>query len=213
MISIIYYVQILLILFLFLIAINKFNKNAPIKIKIFFIPCMIGIFIRNLSILFMSIVKDSSLAYNLKGIVYLDYLIVPLVIICIYYVYFRIDNFSFNKIYLLSLICICLYVIFIKFSQGKIILNNMFGYMIKLNNNIYINLSFIVILVLLLTLGTLFLNKKNVLKDKLIELMIIIVFILIDIIFIMIGINPIPYSIFGESLILISLNSCVKTFK
>ena len=134
MISIIYYVQILLILFLFLIAINKFYKNAPIKIKIFFILCMIGILIRNLSILFMSIVKDSSLAYNLKGIVYLDYLIVPLVIICIYYVYFRIDNFSFNKIYLLSLICICLYVIFIKFSQGKIILNNMFGYIIKLNN-------------------------------------------------------------------------------
>ncbi|WP_024614807.1 hypothetical protein [Clostridium sp. Ade.TY] len=213
MISIIYYVELLLILFLFLGIIKKFNRKLPIKIKVFFIIGMMGIFLRNLAILLMCIIKNSSIAYSLKGLLYLDYLIIPLIIIGIYYVYFRIEKFSFNKIYLFSIIFIALYVIFNKYSKGKIILNNTFGYTLKLYNNIYINLVFIIILILLLILGTLFLNKKNVLKSNLIELMIIVSLICIDIITIMIGINPIPYSIFGEALILISLNSCIKTFK
>lgn len=212
MFSIIYYVILLLILFYLILAINKCNKKVPRKIKYLLILSMLGLFFRNLSILFLSVTKSSSMAYTLKNIVYLDYLLIPIIIICIYYVYFRINKLSFNKVYIISSIFIIFYLLFMFKAEGTITLSSIFGYIVKLNNSLIYSFGFILIMLILVGIGTLYLNKESVSKRNLIELLIIIVIIIIESITIMIKINPMPYCIISEGLLIISLNRCIKTF-
>ena len=84
--NLIYYMSLLFILFFIIFLIDKDRNKAPKKIRIFLGLSLIVLFIKNLALIFMCIIKNIEIIYVLKNFIYLDYLIIPVIILNLYYI-------------------------------------------------------------------------------------------------------------------------------
>ena len=210
--NLIYYMSLLFILFFIIFLIDKDRNKAPKKIRIFLGLSLIVLFIKNLALIFMCIIKNIEIIYVLKNFIYLDYLIIPVIILNLYYIYLRFDNINFNRIYGITTIMFFIYLIFIYKIEGTIKLDASLGYFIVLKNENIIKDILIFIIGILLLGGAVFLDKPNSNKTGIIIIMTVLGFMIIENMLIMFKVWIFPYCIISEILLLFVINNSLNTF-
>lgn len=210
--NLIYYMSLLFILFFIMFLIDKDRKKAPKKIRIFLGLSLIVLFIKNLVLILMCIIKNIEIIYILKNFIYLDYLVIPVIALNLYYIYLRFDNINFNIIYHIGIISIIIYLIFIYKIDGVVKLDASIGYFIVLNNESIIKAILIFIIGMLLLGGAVFLDKPHSNKTGIIITMIVLGFMIIEHILIMFKLWLFPYCIISEILLLFVINNSLDTF-
>lgn len=210
--NLIYYMSLLFILFFIMFLIDKDRKKAPKKIRVFLGVSLMVLFIKNLVLILMCIIKNIEIIYILKNFIYLDYLVIPVIVLNLYYIYLRFDNINFNIIYHIGIISIIIYLIFIYKIDGVIKLDASIGYFIVLNNENTIKAILIFIIGMLLLGGAVFLDKPNSNKTGIIITMIVLGFMIIEHILIMFKLWLFPYCIISEILLLFVINNSLDTF-
>ena len=210
--NLIYYMSLLFILFFIMFLIDKDRKKAPKKIRIFLGLSLIVLFIKNLVLILMCIIKNIEIIYILKNFIYLDYLVIPVIVLNLYYIYLRFDNINFNIIYHIGIISIIIYLIFIYKIDGVVKLDASIGYFIVLNNESIIKAILIFIIGMLLLGGAVFLDKPHSNKTGIIITMIVLGFMIIEHILIIFKLWLFPYCIISEILLLFVINNSLDTF-
>ena len=210
--NLIYYMSLLFILFFIMFLIDKDRKKAPKKIRIFLGLSLIVLFIKNLVLILMCIIKNIEIIYILKNFIYLDYLVIPVIALNLYYIYLRFDNINFNIIYHIGIISIIIYLIFIYKIDGVVKLDASIGYFIVLNNESIIKAILIFIIGMLLLGGAVFLDKPHSNKTGIIITMIVLGFMIIEHILIIFKLWLFPYCIISEILLLFVINNSFDTF-
>ena len=210
--NLIYYMSLLFILFFIMFLIDKDRKKAPKKIRIFLGLSLIVLFIKNLVLILMCIIKNIEIIYILKNFIYLDYLVIPVIALNLYYIYLRFDNINFNIIYHIGIISIIIYLIFIYKIDGVVKLDASIGYFIVLNNESIIKAILIFIIGMLLLGGAVFLDKPHSNKTGILIPMIVLGFMIIEHILIIFKLWLFPYCIISEILLLFVINNSLDTF-
>lgn len=210
--NLIYYMSLLFILFFIIFLIDKDRSRAPRKIGIFLGISLAILFIRNLALILMCVVKNVEIIYLLKDLIYLDYLIIPMIVLSLYYIYLRFDNINFNIIYITSAILCIIYLVFICKIEGNITLNTSFGYFITLSYGNIIKGIIIAIIGILLLGGALLLDKPNSNKKGMLIIIGVLISMVIENILIILKIWIFPYCIISEILLLLAVNSSLDTF-
>ena len=210
--NLIYYMSLLFILFFIMFLIDKDRKKAPKKIRVFLGVSLMVLFIKNLVLILMCIIKNIEIIYILKNFIYLDYLVIPVIVLNLYYIYLRFDNINFNIIYHIGIISIIIYLIFIYKIDGVVKLDASIGYFIVLNNESIIKAILIFIIGMLLLGGAVFLDKPHSNKTGIIITMIVLGFMIIEHILIMFKLWLFPYCIISEILLLFVINNSLDTF-
>ncbi|MGL4914277.1 MAG: hypothetical protein ACRC3Y_17790, partial [Romboutsia sp.] len=184
--SFIYYLMLIFILFFIMNLILKNEENSPKKLRMYF-RISLGLFLfRYITLLLICLLKNVEVVYYLKDLVYLNYLVIPLVVLGLFFIYLRFNNVSVNTIYGVGGVLLCMYLIFMAFSEGKVMLDMNFGYIIQLKYGEFITAMIVIMLGTFLVFGTLFMDKPNVNKKGIYSLTIILIAILIENILILI---------------------------
>ncbi len=210
--NLIYYMSLLFILFFIIFLIDKDRSKAPKKIRIFLGISLAVLAIRNLALLLMCVIKNVEVIYLLKNLIYLDYLIIPIIILTLYYIYLRFDNIKFNVIYIASAILSIIYLVFICNIEGSITLSASFGYFITLNYYNIIKGIIIAIIGVLLLSGSLLLDKPNSDKKGIFRIIGVLISMVIENVLIMLGFWIFPYCIISEILLLLEVNNSLDSF-
>ncbi|MGV3025694.1 hypothetical protein ACED96_08225 [Clostridium thermobutyricum] len=211
--SFIYYTILLFILFLILNLIMKNEEKSPKKLKMYF-RIALGVFlIRYLTLLLICLLKNVETVYLFKNFVYLNYLSIPLVVLALFFIYLRFDNLSFNIIYGIGSILICLYIIGMVFSTGIVTLDINFGYIMQLKYGEFITAIIVIILGLFLVFSVIFIDKPNINKKGICSLILILIVILVENILILMKFSILPYTIISEFIFLIIVERAIGGFK
>ncbi|WP_438564183.1 hypothetical protein [Clostridium sp.] len=211
--SFIYYLILIFILFFIMNLILKNEGNSPKKLKMYFRISLGLLLIRYITLLLICLLKNVEVVYFLKDLVYLNYLVIPLVVLGLFYIYLRFDNVSVNIIYGVGTILLCIYLVFMAFSEGKVMLDMNFGYIIQLKYGEFITAIIVIILGVLLIFGAMFIDKPNINKKSIYSLTIILIAILLENILILIKCSILPYTIISEIIFLIALEKAISKFK
>lgn len=210
--TLLYYMSLLFILFFIIFLIDKDRNKAPKKIRIFLGISLIILFIKDLTLVFMCVIKNIEIIYILKNFIYLNYLVIPVIILNLYYVYLRFDNINFNRIYDISIILFFVYLIFIHNMEGTVRVDASLGYFMTLNNESTIKAIIISIIGILLLGGAFFLDKPNSNKTGIIMTMAVLVFMIIENILVMLKLWIFPYCIISEISLLFVISNSLDTF-
>lgn len=209
----IYYMSLLFILFFILFLIDKDRSKAPKKIRIFLGVSLAVLFIRNMSLLLMCVIKNVEIIYLLKNLIYLDYLIIPIIILTLYYINFRFDNINFNINYIVSVVLCLVYVVFICNIDGSITLSASFGYFIILSYGNIIKGVVLAIIGVILLVGALLIDKPNSNKRGIFIIILVLISMVIEHVLIILGLWVFPYCIISEMLLLLAVNNSLNSFK
>ncbi len=210
--SFIYYTVLIFILFFVLSLLKKNEENSPKKLRIYFRISLFLFLIRYLTLLLICLLKNVERVYIFKNLVYLNYLVIPLVVLALFFIYLRFEKISFNIVYIASGIVGVLYLIFMKFSSGIVRLDINFGYIIQLKYGEFITSIIVLMLAVFLIISVIFIDKPNIDKKGIGSLILILVIVLIENILILIKCSVLPYMIISEVIFLIVIEKAIKNF-
>ena len=208
-----YYIFLLLIIFLLVLLINKNIKLSPKKIKIYITGVSFLFILRYIGLFLLCILKNGSIVYLLKPLLFLNFLAIPFMVLGLSYVYLRWDKLSFNVIYIISAILFVAYCMGINFISGKVIFNPSYGYVINIYNEKTIDVIFLLLVGSLLCFCFYFFDKPNNNRWGMIYLVIALVLVIVENILYIGGIRLFPYPIFGDGIFILIMNFAINTFK
>lgn len=191
---------------------KKNEENSPKKLRIYFRISLFLFLIRYLTLLLICLLKNVERVYIFKNLVYLNYLVIPLVVLALFFIYLRFEKISFNIVYIASGIVGVLYLIFMKFSSGIVRLDINFGYIIQLKYGEFITSIIVLMLAVFLIISVIFIDKPNIDKKGIGSLILILVIVLIENILILIKCSVLPYMIISEVIFLIVIEKAIKNF-
>ncbi|MGL4774291.1 MAG: hypothetical protein ACRC2K_12040 [Clostridium sp.] len=151
--------------------------------------------------------------YYLRPLVYLNHLTIPLMIICLTYVFSRPEKLPFTLNYVCGGVLGVLYFVGIIFVKGNVGLNPNYGYVITLQNDNLLNIISLIILGLLLIFNVLVLDKPNNNKAGIIYVLVAIFCVMLENVIHLGGIRMFPYPILGDGVFIIIMSLAFKTFK
>lgn len=211
--SFIYYAVLIFILFFILNLLKVNEENSPKKLKLYFRVALSLFLIRYLTLLLICLLKNVEKVYLLKNLVYLNYLVIPLVVFALFFIYLRFSNISFNVVYIASTMVACLYVGFMFFSSGVVNLDINFGYVIQLKYGEFITSIIVLMLAVFLIISAIFIDKPNINKKGIGSLILILIVVLLENILILIKCSILPYTIISEVIFLIIVERAICNFK
>ena len=208
-----YYVFLLLIIFLSIYLMKKNLEVSPKKIKIYLSLVITLFLLRHISLFLLCILKNSTIIYNLKPIIFLNHLAIPLMVLAITYVYLRAENLKFGGSYIMATIASVVYIGIIRISKATVQVSHLYGFILKIDQETIIFLFSLILLGSLLVLNVLLLDKPFVNKTGICFIIIAISLVMIEDVIILGGIKIFPYSVIGDLIFLIIMNLALKTFK
>lgn len=211
--SLAYYIFLLLIIFLSILMIKKNIDYSPKKIKIYLTVVITLFLLRNIALLCLCLIKNSNFLYYLKLIVFLDYITIPLMIIPISYVYLRTEKLKFTGSYIIAAIVGIIYAIILNLSKVTMEVSYIYGFIIRLDNEVTISLLSLILLGILMIINVITLDKPFVNKKGTWFVIVAIVLVMIEEVIILGGIKVFPYSVIGELIFLIIMNFVINGFK
>lgn len=211
--SLAYYIFLLLIIFLSFLMIKKNIKYSPKKIKIYLTIIILLFLLRNISLLCLCLINNSNILYYLKPLVFLDYITIPLMIIPISYVYLRAEKLKFTGSYIIAVVLIIIYAIILHISKVTMEVSYIYGFIIRLDNEIIMSLISLVLLGILMIVNVIILDKPFVNKKGLWFVILSIILVMAEEVIILGGIKIFPYSVIGELIFLIIMNFVINGFK
>lgn len=208
-----YYLFLLLIIFLSILIMKKNLEVSPKKIKIYLTLIITLFLLRHIGLFLLCILNSSTIIYYLKSIIFLNHLTIPLMVLAITYVYLRSEKLSFGGSYIIAAIVCAIYIGIISISKVTVQVSYLYGFILKIDNEIILFLFSLILLGALLVLNVLLLDKPFVNKMGIWFIIIAISIVMIEDIIILGGIKIFPYSVIGEIIFLVIMNLVLKSFK
>lgn len=208
-----YFIFVLLIIFLLLFLLKKAKENVPKKIKPYIMAVITLFMIRYIALILLCVVTRSGIAYYLKGFVFLNNLTIPLMIICLAYVFSRPEKLPFNTSYILAGGLSFSYIVAMLLIRGIVTMNPSYGYIINLEGNNILNIVSLCILGFLLIFEVMVLDKPNNNKLGVIYLIVATFLVMVESVIHLGGIKVFPYPIIGDGVFIVIMNLAFNTFK
>lgn len=208
-----YFIFLLLIIFLLLFLLKKAKEKVPKKIKPYIMGVIILFIFRYIALLLLCIVSKSGIAYYLKGFVFLNHLTIPLIIICLTYVFLRPGKMPFSSNYILGGLLTSFYFVGMILIKGTVTMNQRYGYIISLDKDNILNIIYLIILGVLLIFNVMILDKPNNNKLGVSYLILAIFFVAIENVIYLGGVKIFPFPIIGDAIFIVIMNLAFSTFK
>ena len=208
-----YYLFLLLIIFLSFSIIKKNLEVSPKKIKIYLTIVITLFLLRHIALFLLCILKNSTIIYYLKSIIFLDHLSIPLIVLAITYVYLRSEKLNFSGSYIIATIISAIYMGIIHISKVTVEVSYLYGFILKIDKETILFLFSLILLGALLILNVILLDKPFVNKIGIWLIIIAISIVMIEYIIVLGGIKVFPYSVIGDMIFLIIMNLMLKGFK
>ena len=208
-----YYLILLLIIFLSFSVMKKNLEVSPRKIKIYLTLVITLFLLRNIALFLLCILKNSTIIYYLKPIIFLNHLSIPLIVLAITYVYLRSEKLNFSGSYIIAAIICAIYMEIIHISKVTVEVSYLYGFILKIDKETILFLFSLILLGTLLILNVILLDKPFVNKMGIRFVIITISIVMIENIIILGGIKVFPYSVIGDMIFLIIMNLVLKSFK
>lgn len=208
-----YYLFLLLIIFLSIFLIKKNLEVSPKKIKIYLTVVITLFLLRHIALFLLCILKNSTIIYYLKPIIFLNHLSVPLIILAITYVYLRSEKLSFGGTYIIAGVTCIIYAAIIQISKVTIQVSYLYGFILQIDKETILFLFSLILLGILFALNVILLDKPYANKKGIWFIIIAILIVMLEDVIILGGIKIFPYSVIGDMLFLIIINLVLKSFK
>ena len=208
-----YYLFLLLIIFLSFSIMKKNLEVSPKKIKIYLTLVITLFLLRHIALFLLCILKNSTVIYYLKPIIFLNHLSIPLMVLAITYVYLRSEKLNFSGSYIIAAIVLAIYMGIIHSSKVMVEVSYLYGFILKIDKETILFLFSLILLGALLVLNVILLDKPFVNKMGIRFVIISISIVMIEDIIILGGIKIFPYSVIGDVIFLIIMNLVLKGFK
>lgn len=208
-----YYLFLLLIIFLSILIMKKNLEVSPKKIKIYLTLIITLFLLRHIGLFLLCILNSSTIIYYLKSIIFLNHLTIPLMVLAITYVYLRAEKLRFGGSYIIAAIVCAIYIGIISISKVTVQVSYLYGFILKIDNEIILFLFSLILLGALLVINVILLDKPFVNKMGIWFIIIAISIVMIEDIIILGGIKIFPYSVIGDMIFLIIINLVLKSFK
>lgn len=208
-----YYLFLLLIIFLSISIMKKNLEVSPKKIKIYLTLVITLFLLRNIALFLLCILKNSTIIYYLKSIIFLNHLSIPLIILAITYIYVRSEKLNFDGSYIIAIIICVIYMGIIYISKVTVQVSYLYGFILDIDKETTLFLFSLILLGALFVLNVILLDKPFVNKMGIWSIIIAISITMIENVIILGGIKIFPYSVIGDVIFLIIINSVLKKFK
>lgn len=208
-----YYLFLLLIIFLSISIIKRNLEVSPKKIKIYLTIVITLFLLRHIALLFLCILKNSTIIYYLKPIVFLNSITIPLMVLAITYVYLRSESLKFGGAYIIAAVVAAIYYCIIQISKQTVQVNHLYGFIIKIDHETILFLFSLILLGILLILNVILLDRPFVNKRGIWFIIVSILVVMIEDVVILGGIKLFPYSVIGDLIFLLIMNLVLKGFK
>ncbi|EKQ58167.1 MULTISPECIES: hypothetical protein [unclassified Clostridium] len=208
-----YYLLLLLIIFFAISIIKKNLEVSPKKIKIYLTLVITLFLLRHIALFLLCILKNSTVIYYLKPMIFLNHLAIPLIVLAITFVYLRSEKLNFGGSYVIAAIVCAIYAAIIQNSKITVEVNYLYGFILEIDKGTILFLFSLILLGALLILNVLLLDKPFVNKKGIWFIIIAISIVMLEDIIILGGIKLFPYSVIGEMLFLIILDFVLNGFK
>lgn len=208
-----YYIFLLLVIFLSFIFMEKNIKYTPPKMKVYLVIIISFFIIHNITLISLCVMKSSKIIYYLKQFIFADYILVPLMIIPIMYVYMRFEKLKFIWSYIIACIAIVLYVVLVNSSKIMIDVSTLYGFIIRINKESYISTMSLMFLAILMIINIMVMDKPFVNKKGIYFVVAAIVIVMIEEVIIVSGVRVFPYAVVGKLVFIIIMNFIVNGFK
>ncbi|EHJ01881.1 MULTISPECIES: hypothetical protein [unclassified Clostridium] len=208
-----YYLFLLLIIFLSISTIRKNLEVSPKKIKIYLTLVITLFLLRHIALFLLCILKNSTIIYYLKPIIFLDHLSIPLIVLAITYVYLRAEKLGFGGSYIIAAIATAIYGFIIHISKVAVQVSYSYGFILEIDKSIILFLFSLILLGILLVLNVILLDKPFVNRKGICFIIIAISIVMLENIIILGGIKLFPYSVVGDMVFLVILNFVLNGFK
>lgn len=208
-----YYLFLLLIIFLSIFIMKENLELSPKKIKIYLVLVITLFLLRHIALFLLCILKNSTLIYHLKPIIFLNHLAIPLMVLAITYVYLRAEKLKFGGSYIMAIIVSAIYIGIIKISKATIQVSHLYGFILKIDQETILFLFSLILLGALLVLNVFLLDKPFVNRAGIWFIIIAICIVMIEDVIILGGIKIFPYSVIGDLIFLIIMHLVLKSFK
>ncbi|NRY67493.1 hypothetical protein DFM98_003277 [Clostridium beijerinckii] len=208
------------ILFIFVtynfLSISLIRKNlevSPKKIKIYLALVITLFLLRHIALFLLCILKNSTIIYYLKPIIFLNHLSVPLIVLAVSYVYLRSEKLNFGGTYVIAATVCIIYAVIMQTSKLTVQVNYLYGFILQIDKETILFLFSLILLGALLILNVILLDRPYANKKGIWFIIIAILIVMIEDIIILGGIKLFPYSVIGDMLFLIIINLVLKGFK
>ena len=208
-----YYLFLLLIIFLSFSIMKKNLKVSPKKIKIYLSLVITLFLLRHIALLLLCILKNSTIIYYLKAIIFLNHLSIPLMVLAITYVYLRSEKLNFGGSYIIATIICTIYIAIMYISKVTVQVSYLYGFILKIDRETMLFLFSLILLGVLLVVNVILLDKPFVNKIGIWFVIIAISIVMVEDIIILGGIKIFPYSVIGDMIFLVIMNLVLKSFK
>lgn len=208
-----YYLFLLLIIFLSISLIRKNLEVSPKKIKIYLALVITLFLLRHIALFLLCILKNSTIIYYLKPIIFLNHLSVPLIVLAVSYVYLRSEKLNFGGTYVIAATVCIIYAVIMQTSKLTVQVNYLYGFILQIDKETILFLFSLILLGALLILNIILLDRPYANKKGIWFIIIAILIVMIEDIIILGGIKLFPYSVIGDMLFLIIINLVLKGFK
>ncbi|NRZ25039.1 hypothetical protein DFN06_000755 [Clostridium beijerinckii] len=197
-------------------SISLIRKNlevSPKKIKIYLALVITLFLLRHIALFLLCILKNSTIIYYLKPIIFLNHLSVPLIVLAVSYVYLRSEKLNFGGTYVIAATVCIIYAVIMQTSKLTVRVNYLYGFILQIDKETILFLFSLILLGALLILNVILLDRPYANKKGIWFIIIAILIVMIEDIIILGGIKLFPYSVIGDMLFLIIINLVLKGFK
>lgn len=148
-----YYLFLLLIIFLSISLIRKNLEVSPKKIKIYLALVITLFLLRHIALFLLCILKNSTIIYYLKPIIFLNHLSVPLIVLAVSYVYLRSEKLNFGGTYVIAATVCIIYAVIMQTSKLTVQVNYLYGFILQIDKETILFLFSLILLGALLILN------------------------------------------------------------
>ncbi|SFC94281.1 hypothetical protein [Clostridium uliginosum] len=208
-----YYLILLFIICLSFLILKKNLEVSPKKIKIYTTIVILLFILRHVGLFLLCILRNSNFIYSLKPIIFLNNLTIPLMVLAITYVYLRSEQLKFNWNYIIAIVLSAIYIAILYISKVTLDVNNLYGFIIKINQEILLYLFTLIILGVFLIINVILLDEKFVNKNGIRLMILAIVVVMLESVMILGGSRCFPYPVIGDLIFIIIMNSVLDSFK
>lgn len=208
-----YYIFLLLIIFLSISIMKKNLQVSPKKIKIYLIPVITLFLLRHIALFLLCVLKNSTIIYYLKSIIFLNHISIPLMVLAITYIYLRSEKLNFGGSYIIAAIICAVYLGIMQISNVTVQVSYLYGFILEIDKETILFLFSLILMGALLILNIIILDKPFVNKIGIWFMIIAILIVMIEDVIILGGIKLFPYSVIGDFIFLLIINLVLKGFK
>lgn len=209
--SIVYYILLFIIIIFYCINLINNIKKSPKKVKLLFNILMILAILKNITIVIVSLFKNPSHINIFKILCFSNLFYVPAILIIVFYVFWRNNDFNFNFITAEVIGMFIGYVLLVFSLSFRYIVALNYGYVIEATNHIF---SLIFIFMMMYLLVRVLFSKRCIRTNNkgIATIVIVLVSYIMEYSMALCNFTLYPYVLIAELLLAFTINFSINSF-